>query len=253
MKQASALLALVVTGSLSAGCGTCDPAETVIDWTFTDAAGQTTTSCAAAGVATFRIFVNGHPQLDPRQDLPCADYATGAIIPAETNRDQIQIEAYDASGNLLYTSNDTVASRNGCGLTAYHANLQAQFGDLTLVYALQGGACTTPTAQSSSRNTYIWFELLDANGNVFSVVDRTHDQTAIPCGASSNTIVIPSVPFGNYRLNGIQEVEIRADTSFIVYQYNCVPTVLFQHTQPNDVITAPAMVSQPPGGTTTCF
>ncbi len=220
MKQATALFALLVGTSLTAGCGHCDPPETAVYWTFTDASNRTTASCSQAGVATLRIFVNDNPQYDVngRQDLRCADYdaAGGAVVAAYTPKDVIQVEAYDASGNLLYLSQDTFAT-NSCGLKSYDANLTAQAGQINV--SLTGFA-------QCPLNAYVWYSLTDVTDTanpVSFIVDGLHQNaTSVPCAGS---IPLGSFLFGTYRLDWIQIVQATnsATQPYAAVYQNCTP------------------------------
>ena len=236
MKQVTALFALLVTTSLATGCNNCDPAGTAIYWTFTDASNHTTTSCSAAGVATLRIFVNGNAQTDDlgHQDLQCAgayDNAGGAVVAVYSANDQIQVEAYDAQGNLLYLSTDFVPT-SSCGLKSFNANLTAQQGTLTV--NLTGFAQCPLTS-------YVWYSLTDVtdptNPTSYSIVDGLHQNaTAVPCAGA---IAFDVVPFGNYRLDWIQIVQPTSNpaTPYAAVLQNCSPQALAHDA--NDVFTVP--------------
>lgn len=226
MKQFTALSVLLLTGSLSAGCGKCDPPETAIYWTFTDASNRSTTSCLAAGVSTIRLFVNDIPQYDVNgnQDLFCADYDRfgGAVISGQSANDVIQVEGWDAQGNLLYLARNNV-STNSCGLTTYNANLTAQAGSLTV--NLKGfGQCPI--------NGYVWYSLTDvtdpAHPTSYSIVDGLHQNaTSVPCAAA---VAFDVLPLGTYQLDWIQIVQptSSAQVPYAAVYQNCTPQA-FSH------------------------
>ncbi len=219
MKQITALFALLLAASLTVGCGHCDPAETAVYWTFTDASNRTTTSCSAAGVATIQILVNNQLQVDAfhgTTDLACADYdaAGGAVVPVYSPHDTIEVDAYDRSGNLLYFSKDTVAT-NSCGLKAYDANLTAQQGQINVNLT---GFAQCPL------NAYVWYSLTDLAdpANPF-VVDGLHQNaTSIPC---AGFIPLGGFLFGTYRLDWIQIVQPTnsATQPYAAVYQNCTP------------------------------
>lgn len=223
MKQVTALSVLLLMGSLSAGCGKCDPPETAIYWTFTDAANRSTTSCLAAGVSALRLFVNGNAQFDVNgnQDLQCAAYDRygGAVISGQTANDLIQVEAYDAQGNLLYLARSTVSIAS-CGLTTYNANLTAQAGSLTVNLT---GFSQCPI------NGYVWYSLTDvtdpAHPTTYSIVDGRQNTTSVPCAPS---VAFDVLPFGTYQLDWIQVVQptSSAQSPYAAVYQNCTPQLL---------------------------
>ncbi len=235
MKQITALFALLLAASLTVGCGHCDPAETAVYWTFTDASNRVYQDCSQAGVATLRIFVNDKPQYDAytgQQDLRCADYHTGgAVVPAYTPHDTIQVEAYDASGNLLYLSQDTVAT-NSCGLKQYDANLTAQQGQINVNLT---GFAQCPL------NGYVWYSLTDVTdpaNPVSFIVDGLHQNaTSIPC---AGFVPLGEFLFGTYRLDWIQIVQPTnsATQPYAALYQNCAPPQPWQHAA-DDTFTVP--------------
>ena len=206
MRRLAALL-LAATAAV-AGCGrtTCEVGDLVVYWTFTGSDGVAR-GCADAGVATVRIFVDGQPPAGPggQADFNCDPFNTG--VEGITLRSffvgqpsQLQLEGYDAAGQLVYLDQRNVTAR-GCGGTRVDVALASTAADLTVNYTFAQG-CRVPTEGSTAPTTFIWYRLLDSGGNVVSAADVTQNQTAIPCSDTARTFVIPQLPFGQYTLRG---------------------------------------------------
>ncbi len=226
--------AIVFATFTATAVSTCAPPDTIVYWTFTDASGGSTTDCAAAGVSTIRIFVNDQAQTDQNgsPDLPCADFRAsgGALFPTPvTGSANLQVEAYDANGDLRYLAGPVTVNLGGCGDTVVDANLSAQQGTLTI--NLTGFTqCPSPG--------YIWYSLTDVTNPqqplLYSAVDGLSSPTAVPC---SGAIALDNVPMGKYRLDWIQVVAPTANPQvpFTAVWQNCVPTA-FTHSA-NDTTT----------------
>ena len=257
MKPAILLLAaaaVTVTGCRSR----CDVSDLALYWTFSGPAGNQL-SCADAGVASVRITIDEQPPFDetvsctqpdvngnPTQGILLTDFVRGFGY-------GFQLEGLDAAGGSIYLDQFTYTPDGSCGADRRDRALTSTAGDMNITYSFQPAAdCTTPTPQSPYTNTFIWLRLVDQDGIDYSVDAQSADPRAIGCGLGNATILIPNAPFGQYRLSGIEEIELRADNSIIVYHYNC-NTTFFQHAAPGDVFAAPPMIQQAAGGQVTCF
>ncbi len=251
-------IALLATASLAAaGCTSrqCDVPSVNVYWSFTDATGHAL-GCTGAGVASIRLFVDGTAADPSTPDFACAPYGNG--VEGITLLDfqggsthSLQVEGYDANGALLYLDQRSFTVGNNCGSTDVYANLASQAADMTVSYAFRPAAgCTPVTAQSAYDTTFIWYELVDQNGQVYSTSNQASSPNAIPCSAGG-AIQFQGAPFGQYNLTRIEEVELLADGRRIIYHYNCQPQTL-NHLQAGDdfVVT---MVQQAAGGVATCF
>lgn len=253
-----AILFLVFAGStlLGAGChGTCEASDVALFWHFPNAGGTAELSCDQAGVVDVVITIDGsasdpmpctQPDVNgnPAQGLTLTNFARGGTY-------QFQIDGLDATGTAIYTSAFDYTPP-ACGLNILDETLTSLSGDLAIAYSFKPAAgCAAPTSASPYDTTFIWYELLDQNGQVYDVVDGAHDPTAFPCGSNNGTIVVPNALYGQYTLNGIEEVEVLADGTSSVYHYNCVPDA-FQHAAPGDVFDV-VMVPPATGGAPTCF
>ncbi len=221
-----AIVGFLAIAAVAGGCGSsCPLPDTIVYWTFTDASGGTTTDCAAAGVSTIRIFVNDQAQTDQNgsPDLSCTDFrqSGGALFPTPVNGNvKLQVEGYDANGNLTYLTDPMTVNLQRCGETVVDANLRAQQGTLTI--NLTGfSQCPSPG--------YIWYSLTDVTNpqqpQVYSAVDGLSSPTAVSC---TGAIALDNVPIGNYRLDWIQVVVPTGNpqTPFAAVWQNCSPTAV---------------------------
>jgi hypothetical protein len=257
MKRAILLLATALVGV--AGC-TSRPCNSEFDlnvfWPrFTDAAGNTfACTDARSGVAGIQVFIDGNPQLLDNLNRPapvaCVPFPGRpqgiTLLAFAPGTYQVEVQAYDANGNLLYDDQAAVPIRATCGGTDFNANMVAVAADMTVAVNLPGGACATPTSQSAFSSTFLWYELRDQSGNVFATSSPTVDSQQIPC-TSSHAILFSAAPFGRYTLTRIQEVELEFGGTFVVRSFNCAATS-FQHAQLNDGVTVPLT-----GGNVNCF
>jgi hypothetical protein len=256
MKRAILLLATALLGVAGCTSRTCtnELALNVFWPSFTDGAGNTF-ACTdpRSGVASIQVFIDGAAQLNP--EVPCVPFAGRpqgiTLLDFAPGTYQVELQAYDSNGNLLYDDQAAVPVRATCGGTDFNAQMTAVGADMTVAVNLpRAGQCATPSSQSAFQNTFLWYELRDQSGNVFATSSPTADPQQIPC-TSSHAIVFPSAPFGRYTLTKIQEVEFDFNGSVVVWSFNCVSTA-FQHAAANDGVTV-TLAAQPTGGTTTCF
>jgi hypothetical protein len=247
-----ACLLLAAAAALAAGCGSsCDVGDVTLYWTFTDPAGASH-GCTVAGGVQVRIFVDGQPAEVPNQDpsYDCQPFNAGVdgitLLGFRDGDYAFQLEGYDASGNLLYLAQPTVAVR-GCGNQRVDVALSPEYDDLKVAYGFaDGGNCTVPGSSSAFSTTFIWYHLLDANGKLASAADASSFSQALPCSDTNRTFTIPSLPFASgYRLAGMEEVEIDADgRTYVVYRYNCVQGAPFDHLQAGDAVASQPLVTQ---------
>ncbi len=238
MTRTTAVLLAVAAVASGAACGsTCPPTDAIVYWSFTDATGAQTPDCASAGVASLRVLVNGQAQLDANTgaaDLLCQDYPTGGVMFPTwglAGPVQLEVDAYDASGNLLYSDQESV-SLQACGETVVDASLTAV---PTLTLSLAGfQACPiSPVA-------YVWYSLTDVTNphqpTPFALVNGLHGPTQVPCAGD---IPLGNVPDGDYRLDWVQVVTQSGADPLNPYQplYTSCSPVTFTH-QGSDAVTA---------------
>lgn len=254
----AAAAALVASGCTSRDCFA--PLLNVYWDTFTDSTGRSfNCSDAGSGVAGIQVFVDNQAQFaTPVKCIPfpvespgvegvgLADFLPGTY--------QVEVQGLDVNGLVTYVAQTTAAvPSNTCNVQVrVDTNPVAVTGTLDVAYSTSA-ACRTPTRGSPFNTTFIWYQLFDQNGQLASAADSTVNAQAIPCASTNQAFTIPSLPFGNYTLRGLQEVEILADGTFIVYRFNCVQVGPFSHLADGDLVTVPTLVDQATGGTTTCF
>jgi hypothetical protein len=264
MKRATLLLATALLGVGSTGChSSCrDQNDLNVFWnTFTDASGATF-ACTdpRSGVASLQVFVDGTPAIldasNRPQNVPCVPFPGQSSTQGITLQDfapgtyNIEVQAYDASGNLLFDDQAPVTVTSRCGGTDFNAQMVAQGADMTVAFTLPTTTCHPVTGASAFPTTFIWYELRDQTGAVFATASPTSDPQQIPC-TSSNAIAFPAAPFQRYTLERIQEVEFDTNGSIIVWSFKCAATS-FQHAAVNDGVTV-SLTAQATGGTVTCF
>ncbi len=111
----------------------------------------------------------------------------------------------------------------------------------------------TPVS-SPYATTFIWYRLVDGTGSVVSVADQRQNATAIPCSNANPSFLVPALPLGQaYAVDGIEEAELRADGSFVVWSYNCNQSPAVLHSASGDTVIADPMIAQAFGGTAACF
>jgi hypothetical protein len=253
-----ALLLLVAALGLTGCTNHCDVSDLSIFWSFSGPASSGNLNCATAGVSQVRISIdNEDPPFDetvPCRVLDAAGQPQEGVLLTEFFRGvpyDFTLQGLDAQGAPLYIDQFTYVPNGYCGAERRDRVLTSNASDFSIAYAFQPPAdCTTPTAQSPYRTTFIWFHLTDQDGRDYSV-DARFDPQAIPCGAGNATVVIPKAAYGRYTLAGIEEVEILATNDVYVYHYNCNP-VSFQHAAPGEVFSAPPMIQQAAQGTNRC-
>jgi hypothetical protein len=144
----------------------------------------------------------------------------------------VQVDAFDASNNLLYQDVRSTSTA-ACGHVALDVTLSAVQAPFQISYALPGGA-------ACPANSFVWLSLVDVTGNVqFDLVDANNSPTAIPCGTP---LTYDKALFGQYRLDFIQVVRstgVPATPFVAAYQY-CSP-LNFDHQAANDVFIVPTL------------
>jgi hypothetical protein len=158
--------------------------------------------CAAAGVSGVQVFVGG-------LIAPCSGGA-GFCVDANTwlcstggvsvaigsgGTYAVQVDAYDANGNLKYTSGPVAASASNCGDSAVGIFSQGVDGTLDIGYQF------TPVNACGASGSNIWFELLDPAGSIYATVTPA-SPTQITC---PQTISLATVPAGVYTLSKFED------------------------------------------------
>ncbi len=247
MKRAFLLLATMALFGSACTNHNCAPPETVVYWTFVDAAGRSYTGCPGTAVtptvSTIRIFVNNQVQYDDagNSDFACSTYQNGAILPntLAPGNYQLQVEGYDQNGTLLYLGQQNV-NVVACNAQTFDVTLNAVQGPITVNLT---GFSQCPTT------SYVWYSLTDVTNPqqpvVYSFADGRNNPTDIRC---TGAVLFDGVPFGNYRLDFVQIVVPSGNSNVpytAVYQ-NCTPTA-FQHNAADAVTVAlqPATASCP--------
>jgi hypothetical protein len=256
MRRAILLLAVVVAGA--SGCSNdCNSGGTLtIYWQtpqggFTSATGQLL-GCDAAGVATVDVTING--TLVSTSNCHVSSSADGVqLFGFGDETVNVQVDAYSSSNEHLYQAL-TSTTTAFCANKVLDVTLTAVNADMNVAYSFRSGGCMAPTTASPYSTTFIWYRLVDGSGKVVSAADQTQNSTAIPCSDTNRTFVVPSLALSqSYAIDGIEEVELDANGSFIVWSYNCVQSPAVLHAQANDTVTAGPMVAQASGGTQVCF
>ena len=236
-----AILIFATFGLALSGCGShCNNGGTLtLFWQnprggFTDASGQLL-SCDQAGVSTVDVTVNGtlaghFPCHGPSSDgITLTGFFNGETV-------SVQVDAFDASDNFLYSDGPRSISTAACGNVARDVTLDAVQAPFQISYALPGGVACTP-------NSFIWLSLVDVTGNVqFDLVDANNTPFAIPC--DNTDITYDKALFGQYRLDFIQVVQQTGNPLapfFAQYQF-CQP-LSFDHQAANDLFIVPTLFS----------
>jgi hypothetical protein len=235
MKRAIPLLAAAFLGLT--GCYTqCTDTELDVTWAFTDASG-TVLSCPASGTATVRIFLDDL-QLTDRfgnpTDFTCADGPTIPILGIPAGTHKLQLDAHDASGNLLYQYVNTNLPLLSCGVNPLSANLDAVQATMVVHYSIANAGNQCPSG------SFVWYSIFDVTDNrQFDLVDGTHSPTAVPCGT---VLTFDKALFGTYALDFIQIVVPTGNPSapFGALYESCTPQT-FDHSAPNDGIVLPPL------------
>jgi hypothetical protein len=135
---------LLMVGMLSLAAAACGPsrAEVEVDWTFGGL------SCANAGVETIQFAIAGEV-LSP-DHFSCAQAGTGASLGSFLDGNyQLTVSGFDANGNLLYQTTQTIQVR-GSRLNRFPVDLPqvAQVtGDVTLHWTFGGKSCAAAGIQ----------------------------------------------------------------------------------------------------------
>lgn len=192
MKRLAILLAAVGLGS---GCvvssNPCDRTLTV-DWAFVDVAGNANLTCTQAGIVDVDVYVDG--ALTVSQE-PCTSYAvTIAGIPGGVH--DVRVEGYNGTIiNRDFAAVDTSA----CGDTRFAASPGE--ADLGVNYHF------SPTDACAAPPTYMWFSITDVLANDSWGIGSA-DSCTTKTSKSCNSSIVYRVPYGQYRLNWIDEVSV---------------------------------------------
>ena len=243
MKPVKLLAALLVTASTSIGCNHCDPSELIVYWTFTKGSGQATTSCSAAGVTTLHAFIDGVAFPDAFTgsfDLRCVDYdaAGGFAIGVGPGHHDVQIDALDANGALLYQAarGDNLVNVNSCGATVDNVNVPAVAGSLSLTL-------TGPVFQCPF-NSFVWYSLTDLTTNtVVDLVNGTRSPQALPCNGT--VPLLSGLPFGPYQIDFVEVVSPDLNTGLFVPKFANCTAQQFSHSADDSVPIQVSLSSNP--------
>lgn len=216
---AAPLLALPL---LLAACGDpCAAPALTVSWRFDLADGTRDATCAAAGVATLDVWIDGEPA---GSGVACAQgAATFTGLAAGVHN--VTIQGYDAAGGLV--NRDWLgAAVEACGET--RAVARPGQGDLHVAYDTTTGLCYDPNVPvdpgAEPISGYMWYRLTDTTtGVVVSQVagaSSDADKIFYPCSRAMTF----RVPYGIYELAWIQDVALPLSaTPYPIYQY-CTPT-----------------------------
>jgi hypothetical protein len=191
--------------------------------------------CAAAGVSGVQVFVGG-------LIAPCSGGA-GFCVDANTwlcstggvsvaigsgGTYAVQVDAYDANGNLKYTSGPVAASASNCGDSAVGIFSQGVDGTLDIPYAFADGGNACAGASN------LWFQVT-SGGAVYDFVDDTSpNPAAIACtdvlANRAIGVLTPAggslIPAGVYTRTRLEEVSQQVG-GFVLQRTNCaVETVV---------------------------
>lgn len=191
--------------------------------------------CAAAGVAGVQVFVGGTIApcsgggfcIDANTWL-CTTGGVSVAIPSGGTYD-VQVDAYDANGNLKYSSGPVAAAASGCGDTSVGIFPQGVAGTLGIDYAF------TDAASCQAGSQIVW--------DLRSGLSTAFDTGSIACGGTNPFLTNggAAVPAGVYTLVNVAEVV--GTTSFHAY-CNSTPVV---HAGPESLLVDMAPSTQ------TCF
>jgi hypothetical protein len=205
-----ALLAVVLMPLVS-GCvaATCDVPTVTIDWRLQDLNGVQR-SCSYLNVVYVDIYIGTAGGLR----YICSD--GGAVIDVSRFAPGVYpttVEGIGADGwpRNRYEFDVTV---NDCRNQAYYPVLgEAQ---LRIDYALPGGVC-------SANPSYLWFSLIDdATGIPIWWANQQLNATQYDCNNPLVNEILLDVPFGNYTLDWIQEINYSGPGgTAVALQQNC--------------------------------
>lgn len=193
-----AILSLATLALLSStGCGgrrNCIDDVTVF-WHFPNATGSAELSCAAAGVASVQVTVDGLTQGAP---FPCASLASDNQTVVQgislTNFDEFRhdfiVDGLDANGVLIYTDSFSFTP-TGCRPNQVDTNLQPITGTLTVLPTFAAGAFQTCAAAGIND---FFVELLDASNTAIPA----YNAVFLPCVDTTSGIAfsMPGLAFG---------------------------------------------------------
>jgi hypothetical protein len=205
MKRIALLLAAVGLGS---GCvvNTCDTGTLTVDWRFQDVTGRTNLLCSDGGlsqkVIDVDIYVDG---VAVATFVPCTDY--GATIGnLSSGGHDVIVEGYDAGGFIVARDRFGV-SVAACGDSFFAATP----GEANI--ELLPTTCEAFT-------TYLTYELVDVTRAPYVISAITPTSGTITTYTCGGGILFP-VPWGNYNLTRIEEVNSTAST---LYASKCTTT-----------------------------
>jgi hypothetical protein len=177
MKRAILILATALLGTTTA-CSSHSCAnenDLNVFWDSFTAADGTTFACTdpRSGVAGLQVFVGGVPQLLDRNGqpapVPCVPFPAQSSAQGVTLADfapgtyDVEVQAYDTAGNLLFDDQQSIAITRTCGGTELSAALVATTGSLTVATTFQG---QQTCAAAGVQNFFI--ELVDSNGTALT-------------------------------------------------------------------------------------
>lgn len=204
MNRIAFLLAAVGLGS---GCvvtsaPTCDPGDLLVNWTFVDVAGTGGLACNDAGLSAIIDSVDVY--VDDNLEgsiIPCADY--GFLVPTlAAGWHTVRIEGFAGSTIIARA----FFSLEVCGNTVVDA--QAGEGEIEFL----------PAACSGGYMDYLLTDITPPAPYTISSITTKLGDTTFPCASG---VYFP-VPYGNYRLDWIEE---RTNTGTFLYGL-CTPTYL---------------------------
>lgn len=241
MRRAILLLAALTAGASGCSSNHCPNGGTLTVYWQPPQGGFTANGallgCDQAGVATVDVYIDNQFSGTFSCHGPSADGIT--LIGFDNQVVAVEIDGYDASRNLLYQGVVTNQPTTFCADTFVDVTAPALTGNLTVQYGFTDSF-------TCSGGTYIWYTLLDATRN--QVIDEVGPSSinpqAIPCGS---TISLLDVPFGNYTVTRIQEVQLSGST-YSTAHATCSPQS-FGHFVTADV--SPTVQVPPSPGT--CF
>lgn len=202
MKRIALMLAAVGLGS---GCivsttTPCDPGALSVDWAFVDIAGTSNLACSDPGlsatITSVDVYVDGYLEAF---NVSCTTY--GVVVPGLAGGwHDVQVEGF--SGSTIITRDQF--SVEVCGDTATTA--QAGEGEIEFL----------PAACSGGYMDYSLTDMSPPSPYVISSITTKLGNTTFPCASG---VYFP-VPYGNYRLDWIEE---RTSSGALLYGL-CTPT-----------------------------
>ena len=242
MKRAILLLATAFLGTTG-----CYPRHCVDDivvyWHFFNADNTAELSCSQAGVSTVQITVDGAvagPFACSSLSSDGVTFVQGITLLAfDEGSHSFQLDGLDANGNFTHSSNAFTFAPTGCRLNQLDSDLAAVTGTFNIDFHF-----SDIDFNCKNQNTFIWYELLDQNGQVVDIVGPNNTPDALPC--TNGAIPLSPLPFGTYTVSRIQEVEFLGG-GFTVHHATC-DAQSFQHLTAGETVTVEVPVSSD-----TCF